>query len=1591
MLSRKLIAALLAALMLVTMLMPGVSALTYDEYNYIYSSVATKGFTVSTSNITIEPTVSTKRIVRLTTPAGSYDNNVIFAIKPTEFALSDRPIIKVCYRTNSPSDICDLTISCPGGENWPADHPAITGDGEWHEFIFDYNDINSSKSAQFPEAGARNVTLRLKPFGAGKFTLENDSYFEIKYIGFFENQAEAEAFEYMSNYNDKYSYNVLTPAALYHGVNGSNTVSQVKLSRQSTNESFIRYLAYPGTYNNNQLVLSFTHTEFSLTERPYVKLMYRTNSPTNELNVSLTSENGENWMARHPSQITDGEFHTIILNVNDINARGGDYTAPDGSMNINLRLKPWGSQTKTITEESYYDIVYVAFFETAAEAEAFDYPGDSAYPYAYGSDSSDFEYNFADNSVILGYIKDADVRKNEIIHTNNSFPNMRHLTSDHFTYSTVEDTTGKYVRLVPTGEHEIIFIESDMDFANYPIMKLSYRSNGTDALFDTNGIKKTDIMDLSAIPDFEGGSSLSLAPWSASASEGSYFDIEYIAFFKTVAEAKKFEFKDNGANMTESLIVYDADLLDPANVPSQMRFISADGDDSNDGKTPDTAWKTVSKLQKTSIASGTTVFFRRGDTFRFTGSITTKNGCTYTAYGMGDKPILTAAIDGKGADKWEATEWENVWHFKQNLGKGANTDVGHIRINGGSIWGIKVIKLNNNNMRLNNGNVFNGRTYIDSYSAAIETESGDFDGNGLCNDLEFYHDYDTGEFYLYCEDGNPGEVFDSVELGDKGNAIATGGGQITLDNLLVTGCGSHGMGGGTMENFTAQNCRLEWIGGSIQTLQFSEGATVPTRFGNAIEAYGGAKNFTIRNCYASQVYDCCWTVQNQEAVVFDGVFMYDNVAEYSNSGLEVWQSGGTTENMYLHDNYTLFGGYGWSHQRSNKDGNFFYGGTGIRSTVFTNCSAENNVNVLAYRYGLLASEIGSTRYNFNHNVYIMEEGKYFTYAPYDTENGLMAAPLEYDRSTLRRITSLGTEKGSDFYYAAPGTFNIGDDPYEVFGVSEVPVEAIDAPSEITMTSGERITPELTFTPANASNTATVIESSNDFSVIVTDGELVAKHPGVSYVTVRSIDTGVSTIIKVIVKNDPMNLELWSTDALGEASAAFTNVDIIGDSHRVAGSSVISALTDKLMLSVSTSASADMTASDMLAAIENGAATKGMILLAGGYGDYANNTGVAAYAGELEKLFEKLLESNAYSFISFITPYRIPETGNGIGETPSEYVDAALALCNKYGIVTLDLYNDTNAGIYLYDKNGNAGDAKPQLIDSGSNLTEKGAALIGERIINALRQSDTVSFKGEFKGVYRYDAAKLSTVTTPSSPLRSDGLIEDEENGKTYLRISAGSNGTSNDNTQVEFDINGVFKLKEYPVMKLNYRANVSRGSAAFDVNFITNYSGQKKRLWVNSKYTYQKDNAPASTIIDLSSVACGGDGISYSYANIDDSAPFFTLRLKPFYPNNQSITQGDYIDVESIEFYKTVADAERGYIEEPETTVQVGDANADGSFDTADTLVLARALANIGNFNMLINYEASDVNGDGHITFSDLAIIARHFAGWRGYETLPLY
>ena len=331
---------------------------------------------------------------------------------------------------------------------------------------------------------------------------------------------------------------------------------------------------------------------------------------------------------------------------------------------------------------------------------------------------------------------------------------------------------------------------------------------------------------------------------------------------------------------------------------AQKIYVSNNGDDNNNGETPETAIATLGKLNAMDIKPGQVVLFERGGVWR--GLLWARTCVTYSAYGEGEKPkLLGKGGTAEGKESWEKTDVPNVWVMTREI----PDDVGNI--------------------------LFDGKYYSRKRFSAIEKELPDGrkewtrpDGvgpyNGLSDlkeNLQFHHDKTDNKVYLYCDKGNPGEVYKTAEVVCKGHCIQLASG-CTIDNICAMYSGSHAMGGGYAVKVTVRNCEIAWCGGSF--------LSDTTLYGNAVELYGSCDGFYVTDNYIHDIYDTGITHQYWSTTV--PAYMHDcryerNLIEYCYWNIEYVARGDYADDnrmseIYIRDNILRHAGEGWGNVRA---------------------------------------------------------------------------------------------------------------------------------------------------------------------------------------------------------------------------------------------------------------------------------------------------------------------------------------------------------------------------------------------------------------------------------------------------------------------------------------------------------------------------------------------------------------------------------------------------------------------------------------------------------------------------------------------------
>ncbi len=472
---------------------------------------------------------------------------------------------------------------------------------------------------------------------------------------------------------------------------------------------------------------------------------------------------------------------------------------------------------------------------------------------------------------------------------------------------------------------------------------------------------------------------------------------------------------------------------DKIEIKGSVYYVSNTGNDENDGKTPETAWQTLAKVSETELCEGDGVLFRRGDLFR--GFVKTHPGVTYAAYGTGDKPKFYG-WDKSLADPalWELYDAEHhIWKLKELI-----LDCGTLVFNDGEAHCRKLIP-----------------SYLNGQFVCRDDESRLFDiAQEMTRDLDLFCRYDTnlttnpskgedfpipvmdsnslGELYLRCDRGNPAEVFRTIEAVPRRSMIQIkSNANVTVDNLCLKYIGIHAIaaGGGCVRGLHVSNCEIGWVGGTVQHY-FGTDPNYPqgrrgtvTRYGNAIEVYGGCDDYVVTDCYIYQIYDAGITHQvttNGKKYTMTNIRYLNNLVEYCVYSIEYFleKTKGDTESYIdgceMSGNLLRFSGYGWGQQRHNTYTPAHIKGWSYENTASNYSIHDNIFDRAAYRMvHLVAKKEESCPIMYN-NTYIQKYGH--TLGQYGANEIAEPYNISFDERVNKHIEEVLHDRDAKIYY-----------------------------------------------------------------------------------------------------------------------------------------------------------------------------------------------------------------------------------------------------------------------------------------------------------------------------------------------------------------------------------------------------------------------------------------------------------------------------------------------------------------------------------------------------------------------------------------------
>lgn len=465
------------------------------------------------------------------------------------------------------------------------------------------------------------------------------------------------------------------------------------------------------------------------------------------------------------------------------------------------------------------------------------------------------------------------------------------------------------------------------------------------------------------------------------------------------AEVKKLLEKQNftDANTAEidklgdrlhDMIVYNTE--DITECTGTKYYISNTGNDDNDGKSPETAWASLQKINGTNLKEGDLVLFERGGFWR--GYLYAKSGVTYSAYGEGHKPKFYTSIDGTEGE-WLETDTPDVYVYSERIFK---EDIGCIVFDGDG---------NNCKYAERRRNINEIKDDLDFAFQGGRATAGKKDS----------------KLYLKCEAGNPKDVFKSIEISYASNSVQLdkGAKNIHFNNLAFI-FGSTPYSGAYFDNIKATYCVMGWHGGNAD----NNG----TRFCGGVGILPDGDRIYVEHCYIYQQFDSgvtpqvAWSTldQGKEPSVFDTFITSDCLFETCEYTLEYFSTQRDTtknaiKNMYFGYNFCRQGGYGfgdkpsksryiksWRHENTCYD-------CVVEYNVFDR-AASQSIEVISYDQFETGNVLTWENIpKFKGNIYIHRKNRKFA--------NVNNVEYTFNEVSHKKLEELGFETGAKYFYA----------------------------------------------------------------------------------------------------------------------------------------------------------------------------------------------------------------------------------------------------------------------------------------------------------------------------------------------------------------------------------------------------------------------------------------------------------------------------------------------------------------------------------------------------------------------------------------------
>lgn len=375
-------------------------------------------------------------------------------------------------------------------------------------------------------------------------------------------------------------------------------------------------------------------------------------------------------------------------------------------------------------------------------------------------------------------------------------------------------------------------------------------------------------------------------------------------------------------------------------ITGKTYYISNNGDDNNDGLSPETAWATLDRafetywpLTRDLLKPGDTVLLERGGTWYVSpderegltsDAYNIVEGVTLGAYGEGARPVIRGDVPEANASSfWTLYHDENgvkIWASANKL-----QDSNVIVFNSGESYAEEIMphwSTTLNNYCNAKGDPFDITAELGknlSFCCMLDLDSAE--------SVDLQNSTARGTVYLRCDEGNPAEVFDEVAVpqAQTGLGLHTNASLVDLDIRYFT-CIAAELSG--YDGYTGQqiiNCEVSWCGGLISEYQFSderpEGVLRPYCAGGALQVSGSENS--VRDCY---IHHCgpmtliiSIHVDGPGKRTLENMSHSGNLIEYCGTALHIADlakmdhedAEGYISNLTFSDNIVMHSGEGW--------------------------------------------------------------------------------------------------------------------------------------------------------------------------------------------------------------------------------------------------------------------------------------------------------------------------------------------------------------------------------------------------------------------------------------------------------------------------------------------------------------------------------------------------------------------------------------------------------------------------------------------------------------------------------------------------------